>query len=67
MLCTWVPQMIGLTCIYAVLALFMGAGIHRHQELLQRHHAQQSGPDQDAEGGRDRDEEEGQPEREADV
>lgn len=54
--------MFGLTCIHAVLIMFMGAGIHRHQELLQRHHAQQPGPDQDAEGGRDGDEEEGQPE-----
>jgi len=40
----------------------MGAGFHRHQELLQRHHAQQLGPDQDAEGGRHGDEEEGQSE-----
>ena len=56
------PQMIGLTCIHAVLILLLGAGIHRHQELLQRHHAQQPGSDQDAEGGRVRDEEEGQPE-----
>ena len=43
------------------------AGVFRHQELLQRYHAQQSGPDQDAQGGCDGDEEEGQPEREADV
>jgi len=45
-----------------LLILITGAGIHRHQELLQRHHAQQPGPDQDAEGGCDRDEEEGQSE-----
>ena len=54
--------MIGLTCIHAVLILVLGAGIHRHQELLQRHHAQQPGSDQDVEGGRVGDEEEGQPE-----